>query len=339
MNKFGILSTAEIARRRFIPAIIKDKQSEIVYIASANLEERSAVCSCKISNEEETAKSKFTKEFANKIGAIYIHGFNEMLEKKDFDSVYLPLPPAYHYYWGKKALLNGKHILMEKPFCINYKQAEELVFLARSKKLVVMENYGFIYHKQINRTLEILNSGEIGKLMLVRASFGFPKRDANDFRYQKELGGGALLDCGCYTIKAANLFLGNTMSVISSSLNNMEDYNVDGFGTVTAKNKDGIVAHLSFGMNNQYECFINLWGTCGEIFLNRAFTAPAELETSIKVSLGNDIREERMVKDDQFKKIIDRFNYFKFNDQAREIEYDNILIQSQYLEDVIKRKV
>ena len=96
---------------------------------------------------------------------------------------------------------NDKHVFVEKPSTTNYQDSLNLVKLAEERKLVLHENYMFQYHSQISEIKKEVENGKIGKVHSYHARFGFPRRDKNDFRYNKELGGGALLDAGGYVIK------------------------------------------------------------------------------------------------------------------------------------------
>ena len=83
----------------------------------------------------------------------------------------------------------------------NAKLLEEgIIKIAKEKNLAVAENFAFVYHPQIQKIKELIESNRIGNVQLIRSNFGFPFRSKNDFRYNKNLGGGALLDCGCYTL-------------------------------------------------------------------------------------------------------------------------------------------
>lgn len=210
--RLGILGTSEIAFRRFLPALKKHNEFEYIGVASRNIEK--------------------TKPFVEAYGGKGYSSYDELLQDKNIDAVYIPLPPALHFEWGKKALQAGKHILMEKPFCVNLQQTEELIELAKERNLAVHENYMFMYHKQLTKIKEIIDSGYLGKIRLYRIAFGFPMREKNDFRYNKELGGGALLDCGGYTLKLANYLLGDTTKVVCSNLVK-EDFEVDLYGNAT----------------------------------------------------------------------------------------------------------
>lgn len=308
--RLGILGTSEIAFRRFLPALKRHNEFEYIGIASRNIEK--------------------TKPFVEAYGGKGYSSYDKLLQDKNIDAVYIPLPPALHFEWGKKALQAGKHILMEKPFCVNLQQTEELIELAKERNLAVHENYMFMYHKQLTKIKEIINSGYLGKIRLYRIAFGFPMRKKNDFRYNKELGGGALLDCGGYTLKLANYLLGDTTKVICSNLVK-EDFEVDLYGNATLQNDKGITAQVSFGMDNAYKCELEVWGSKATLKALRIFTAPDNFDVNLEIIDNNGIKNINVGIDNQFYNSINNFS-LNINDKDKMFkEYNNVLVQSKLI--------
>ena len=188
--KIGVLCPSEIALRRFLPALQQSKAFEYAGVAVAAGGEWFGEPALEQVAAEQAKAQKFVDSYGGKIFA----GYGELLNNPEIGAVYIPLPPALHYEWAKKALLARKHVLLEKPFCTNMQDTAELLRLAAEKHLAVHENYMFVYHSQLDWIRE--HMAELGELRLIRIDFGFPFRGAGDFRYNKELGGGALLDCG-----------------------------------------------------------------------------------------------------------------------------------------------
>lgn len=256
--KIGILGTSDIAFRRFLPALQKCKELTYAGVASRTPEK--------------------AKPFVEAFGGQVYDGYDALLADDSIGAVYVPLPPALHYEWGKKVLLSGKHLLMEKPFTTSLKQAEELLCLAREKGLAVHENYMFLYHSQLEYIKTLIAAGELGDIRLYRMSFGFPKRAEGDFRYNKDLGGGALLDCGGYPVRLALELLGDTARVTQAKLIQPTEYEVDLFGNAVLENDDGLCAQISFGMDNAYQCQLEVWGSKQTLIASRIFTAPSDLQ-------------------------------------------------------------
>lgn len=218
--RIGILGTSDIAFRRFLPAL--QKCEDLTYAGVA------------------TRTPEKGKPFQEAFGGEIYDGYASLLEDKSIEAVYVPLPPALHFEWGKKALESGKHLFMEKPFTTSLAETEALLALAEEKGLAVHENYMFLYHSQLTEIQKRIADGSLGKLRLIRAAFGFPKRSEGDFRYNKSLGGGALLDCGGYPVRLARELLGDTARVIQARLSQPEGYEVDLYGSAVLENDDGL---------------------------------------------------------------------------------------------------
>lgn len=331
--RVGVLGSSDIAKRRMIPALIKHSVLEYAGVAIADYDEwENNEYTKEEYSEILNAKKKKASELVSLYrGDLYI-GYETLLKDNSIDAVYIPLPPAFHFKWAKRALEYGKHVLLEKPFTTNQNDAKILISLANKKNLAIVENYGFIYHSQFELIKNTYYDGKIGDLRLIRACFGFPHRSDSDFRYSKKYGGGALLDCGGYTLKAASLFMNNPQ-VISSSLFDIEKHDVDIYGSITLQDPK-VVAQLSFGMDNSYKCDFELLGSIGSIISKRAFTAPDTLDTIIEFTDSNGTSCLDGGKDDQFYRIVDKFYNCIINDIERVKEYESIHQQSKLMQKV-----
>ena len=330
--RIGILCPSEIAFRRFMPALQKQSDFEFVGVAHANelewLGNASDINDQSIlMKEREKAQS-----FVNAYGGRLFEGYSRLLSSPDIDAVYLPLPPALHFQWGKEALKNGKHLLMEKPFATSLRDTKELISIAEGKGQALHENYMFQYHSQLEFIHQAIDEGKIGELRLIRIAFGFPFRGANDFRYSKAMGGGALLDCGGYTIKLASMFLGDTAKLTTSCLNNKKGFEVDIYGSATMVNTDGVTAQLSFGMDNSYKCELELWGSTGILFTDRILTAPEGFEPKITIKTSDEEQAYILPSDDSFLKSIQAFGNCIRSAEARKSAYTAISKQSLLME-------
>ena len=327
--KIGVLCPSEIALRRFMPALMKCEDFEFAGISSASAEEWFGEPTSEL---VELEKSK-AKQF-NSYGSRLFDSYNELLSSPEINAVYIPLPPALHFKWAKKALENGKHVFLEKPFTTTLSDTENLLKIAKEKNLAVHENYMFVYHSQLDWIRNKLL--EIGDIRLIRIDFGFPFRGVNDFRYNKELGGGALLDCGGYTVKLAGLFLGETAKITASQLNTKSGFDVDIYGNATLTNDDGLTAQIAFGMDNSYKCSLEIWGSEGTIYTNRILTAPDGFEPVVIVKTGNEEQQFTLPADDTFAKSIKFFKKCVDGDQIRVRHYDEIRRQSANIEEMLR---
>lgn len=336
--KIGILCPSEIAFRRFMPALKKVSQMIYAGIAVANEFEwfgnTSSLNDLTILNAEKKKAQKFKDKYGGKIYSSYL----EMIESDDIDAVYIPLPPALHHKWAKIALENNKHVFVEKPSTTSYADTLDLVQLAQSRHLALHENYMFNFHSQLDHIEDLINRKVVGDVRLYRISFGFPFRGTNDFRYNKILGGGALLDCGGYTIKLATRLLGESSRLVHHQLNYVDGFDVDIFGSGVLVNDDKQVAQISFGMDNSYKCELEVWGEKGVIFTNRVLTAPDGFKPTISITTQDGTKNYEIDSDDSFKKSIEYFAECVFDEERRIRTYDALLKQEKMV-DIFKEDI
>ena len=279
----------------------------------------------KVSDEQIATQQAKELEKAETFGGKVFRGYETIIKSVEIDAIYLPLPPALHYKWAKLALQNGKHVFLEKPSTCYLKDTEDLISLASAKGLALHENYMFVYHNQITELNEIVAKGEqIGKPRLYRIAFGFPRRSLTDFRYNKKLGGGALLDAGGYTMKYASLLLGETAKVTTAQVNYDPDFEVEIFGSATMVNDEGMTAQLAFGMDNDYHCDIEVWGSKGTLTSGRILTCVPDYT----IKQNQEYNKYSFSKDDAFLKSITRFGECVNNERVRKENYEILRRQS-----------
>ena len=335
MIRIGVLGTAAIAERRMIPAILKEPDFEYAGVAIATREETGTGCTEEEFRPVWQRKEEKAAAFAEKFGGETVAGYEAMLRREDVDAVYIPLPPALHFRWIMAALQHGKHVICEKPMTVSAEQSRAAAAEAEARGLALTENYGFCFHRQMKRMQEAVRNGSIGELRLVRAAFCFPHRAETDFRYNRALGGGALLDCGGYTVKAASAFLGPDAEITESELVITPGHEVDVYGSATMRDGTGLSAQLSFGMDNAYVCELAVWGSTGSITATRAFTAPDGFPAPVILRQGSETTEAAET-DDQFAEILREFRDCIAGEGRRKQEYESILRQSRLTETILK---
>ena len=126
--------------------------------------------------------------------------YRSLLADDDIDAIYNPLPNSLHAEWTIRALKAGKHVLCEKPFASNAAEAEEMAKVAAETGLVLSEAFAYRYHPLTARIKQILASGQLGQVKHLEAEFSFLLPSPNNIRFNYELAGGALMDCGCYPV-------------------------------------------------------------------------------------------------------------------------------------------
>jgi predicted dehydrogenase len=149
----------------------------------------------------------------NKIDRIY-HSYDALLADPKIDVIYIALPNHLHHPWAVKALKAGKHVLCEKPLACNAKEAMEMASAADDAGRYLMEAFMYRFHPRSRRIKQLVAEGRIGAPCLVRSAFCFKmgekdRASEKNARLKPEMGGGALLDVGCYSVSAARWLLGD----------------------------------------------------------------------------------------------------------------------------------
>lgn len=179
--KWGVISTANIGRKAVIPAIQASNNGEMVAVASRDL--------------------KKAQEFAGELDIPrFYSSYEGLFEDVDIDAVYNPLPNNMHREWTIKAAQAGKHILCEKPLAMDVRECQEMEDAARSNGVKLMEAFMYRFHPRTERVLELVRAGELGQIQMINAAFTFRLENLENIRFRPELGGGSLMDVGCYCV-------------------------------------------------------------------------------------------------------------------------------------------
>lgn len=186
---WGILSTANIGRKVLIPAIQASNNGRVQAIASRDI------------HKAEAAAAQYS------IPAAY-GSYEELLTAPEIDAVYIPLPNSLHREWTIRAAEAGKHILCEKPLALTATECLEMENAARANGVRLMEAFMYRFHPQLNQVFELLQKGAIGTPRLIHACFSFKVNNPANIRLQAELGGGSLMDVGCYCVNLCRTIAG-----------------------------------------------------------------------------------------------------------------------------------
>lgn len=311
--KIGILGCANVALNHIIPAIQElPELFEFIGVASRS---------------EEKAK-----HFSDIFKCNYYVGYKKMLEDTNIDALYVPLPTGLHKEWINKALISGKHVYAEKSIAMTIADAKTMIDNACHRNLALMEGYMFQYHDQHNIVKDLLRKKEIGEIRHITASFGFPPlKDSSNFRYDANLGGGALYDVGGYVWRAINFLMGNVFEIKKSNIY----YNQKGtsiFGSAFAIASGDISATISFGFDNFYQCRYEVWGSLGKITCPKAFT-PKEDESTVIILEKHNVEHKIECKPcNHFVKALEVFYNACFNENMRRQQYNDIKHQIAGLE-------
>ena len=225
--KWGILGTANIARWGTIPGMKKANNCELYAIAGRSLEKA----------------NKYMSEF----GFEKAYGsYEELLDDKEVEAVYIPLPNDIHIKWVKEALKKKKHVLCEKPLALNAKEVKEMFDTAKENGVYLMEAYAYLHSPYVASLKEDIKSGIIGEVDYMESAF-ITQGYKEDFRLHKELGGGAMYDLGCYcTTMFLSLTDANPVFVKANA--EFSDLGVDLNTLAILKFDNGMRASFNVGM-------------------------------------------------------------------------------------------
>lgn len=208
MLRWGILSTAKIAREQLIPAILAAQGSSLVAIAS---------------RDEARARA-----LADHCGAPLAFGsYEALLESPEVDAVYIPLPTSQHLEWAGKAIEAGKHVLVEKPLALRAEDIAPLIAARDRAGVVVAEAFMVRHHPQWDVVRDWIAAGRIGRLRQVQGAFSYFNDDPANMRNILALGGGALPDIGVYPVVTTRLATGQEPRTAFATVERHADFGTD----------------------------------------------------------------------------------------------------------------
>ncbi|MBB4689338.1 Gfo/Idh/MocA family protein [Amycolatopsis jiangsuensis] len=220
--------------------------------------------------------SERAREFATRFGVPNAHGsYEDLLADPEVDAVYIATPHALHAEWAVRAAEAGKHILCEKPLTVTAAEAERVVDAARRHDVFLMEAFMYRLHPQTRRLVELIESGAIGEVRAVDVTFSFDS-GANDAARLADpaLGGGGILDVGCYCTSLARLVAqaatGTAVAEPSdvTGMARLTGDGVDEFAMGLLRLPGGIIAQLSCGYRLAQDDHIRVYGTAGQLHVS-----------------------------------------------------------------------
>lgn len=229
MIRWGILSTAKIAREHVIPALLDAENCTLAAIAS---------------RDEAKARA-----LADRFDAPHAFGtYEAMLASDAIDAVYIPLPTSQHVEWAVRAADAGKHVLVEKPLALDASEIARVIEARDRNGVIVSEAFMVAYHPQWARVREILQGGGIGRLRHVQGAFAYHNVDPANMRNRVDLGGGGLPDIGVYPTVATRLATGLEPRRVQATVERDERFGTDVYSSVKA---DFGGFHLTFYVSTQ----------------------------------------------------------------------------------------
>lgn len=263
--RWGILSTANIGMEKVTPAIQASPHSEVVAIASRDLGKAQAA--------------------AAKLGIPKAYGsYEELFADPSIDAIYNPLPNHLHVPMTLAATRAGKHVLCEKPIALSAAEAEQLRDCPADR--IVLEAFMIRFHPQWLRAREIIRSGELGELRAINAVFTYFNDDPANVRNQAEIGGGGLMDIGCYPITAGRFLFEAEPRRVVAMVERDEQFQTDRLASVLMDFGDGRQLNFICSTQAAGEQSLQVLGSKAKLNIVIPFNAPANERTAITVDIG-----------------------------------------------------
>ena len=255
--RWGILSTARIGMEKVIPAMQQGTYGEVTAIASRRLDTAQAA--------------------AARLGIPKAYGsYEALLADSDIDAVYNPMPNHLHVPGSIKALEAGKHVLCEKPIGLTAAEGQRLLEVARQHPhLKVMEAFMYRHHPQWQRARQLVRQGKIGALRTIHSFFSYYNDDPGNIRNQADLGGGGLMDIGCYNISLSRFLFEAEPRRVCGLVEYDPRFHTD---RLTSGLLDFAAGTATFTCSTQLVGYqrVHLFGTEGRVEIEIPFNAPPE---------------------------------------------------------------
>jgi predicted dehydrogenase len=267
--RWGVLGVAKIATKKVIPAMQRGQWSQVTAIASRDLGKARAA--------------------AAELGIARAYGsYEELLADPEVEAVYNPLPNHLHVPWSVKAAEAGKHVLCEKPIALSVAGTHELIAARDRTGVRIGEAFMVRSHPQWRRARELAQSGAIGELRAVLAAFSYFNRDPANIRNIADVGGGGLMDIGCYPIQISRFLFGREPSRVCGLFERDPEMKVD---RLTSGMLDFGSGQAVFTCSTQMVPYqrVQILGTKGRVDVEIPFNAPPDQACRIFVDDGADL--------------------------------------------------
>lgn len=242
----------------------------------------------------------------------YQHAFNSCKA----EVVYVSTVNSAHFEWAELFLKKGVHVIIDKPATSSLREAERLLFLARQNQRLLVEATVYLYHPQFSLIKEIFSQNK-SEPKLLNLSFSFPALDPSNFRYRKELGGGAVSDTGIYAISPGRYFFNSVPEKIYCTKNSYSGDLLVSY-SILASYSGGrsLIGH--FGFTTEYINRMNILGDHICVDIDRVFTIPDNIENKVKVKMNNKSNEFAVPKSNMFiqffRKVVEAINANDFSE-------------------------
>ena len=318
---FGILGTAAIGRGQVAPAIQQSRYGRVAAIAS---------------RDQNRAQG-----YAAEVGVDKVYGdYSALLADRDIDAVYIPLPNSLHSEWIERSAEAGKAILCEKPLATNAADAAHAIEVCERQGVRLMEGFMYRFHPQTRRVQEVIRSGEIGEVREVHAHLSVNiRRDAEptNIRFQPELGGGALLDMGCYSVSIARMCFASEPERVTGLLRVDDTFGV-GMSVAAILEFRGGIAFVGGSFEADGNGAYKIVGSQGSIEVPRGIIPGLDTRAGeglvIVCDRDSNRREEVFEPVNQYRLMVDAFAEAVLKDEASPLSSEESLNNMRVLDSI-----
>lgn len=315
--RWGILGTSKFAQTKFIPAMKQCRSGEITAIASRDLAGARAA--------------------AARLGIAKAYGsYEELLADASVDVIYNPLPNHLHVPWSIKALEAGKHVLCEKPVALSAAEAGELLTAVKLRPhLKVMEAFMYRHHPQWRRAKQIIDEGSIGQLRTVQSFFSYFNTDANNIRNRADIGGGGMMDIGCYNVSLSRFIFAEEPKRVIGCLEYDADFRTDRLASAILEFRRGTATFTCSTQLAPYQR-VNIFGTAGRVEIEIPFNAPPDRPCRMWHQRGAEIEEIAFDVCDQYTIQSDLLSEAILNDTPVPTSLEDAIANMKVIEAIVR---
>lgn len=303
-----IWGAGQHARRRLIPALATSHVASLYGVTTRDAERRAGL----------------EREFGCKVWELP----GEMLSDPAVDVVYVATPTGLHFAHAREVLAAGKHLWCEKSLVTAEREAAELLSLAKQRDLAVCEAFMYRHHPQFAEIERTIRDASFGRVFSLSCRFGIPHQDRGGFRYRRALGGGALLDVGCYPLHLAQQLLG-PLRVCHRSISTDGEIDIEGAAVLVSGSNVRVFLEWGYGLAYRNEVFV--WGESATLFADRVFSKPADKPTEVVVANRTGQRTISIPAVDSFAVMIDDLVHTVEDSRARRRQWADVEAQANLL--------
>lgn len=315
--RWGIVSTAKIGTEKVIPAMQQGNCCEIMAIASRDLQR--------------------AQQAAAQLGIPKAYGsYEELLADPEIDAIYNPLPNHLHVPVSIQAIEAGKHVLCEKPIGLSSEDALRLVKAAEEHpECKVMEAFMYRHHPQWQQARQLVADGQIGALRTIQSFFSYYNDDAENIRNIASMGGGGLMDIGCYPISLSRFIFDAEPVQVLGIVEYDPRFETDRLASAILEFESGTSTFTCSTQLTPYQR-VNIFGTTGRVEIEIPFNAPPDRPCKIWHQQGDGIEEIELETCDQYTIQGDLFSQAILNDTPVPTPLDDAVANMRVIEALVR---